>query len=67
MIAGVTIGRYSVIGAGSVVTKDVNDYSIYAGNPAKKIRQFETLDQIRKYFRSKQPLSGPITMQNNAE
>ena len=31
------IGKYSVIGAGSIVTKDVPDYEIWAGNPAKKI------------------------------
>ncbi len=32
------IGKWSVIGAGSVVTKDVPPYSIVAGNPAKIIR-----------------------------
>lgn len=31
------IGKYSVIGAGSVVTKNVLDYSIVLGNPAKVI------------------------------
>lgn len=35
---GVTIGRCSVIGAGSIVMEDVEPYSIYAGTPAKKIR-----------------------------
>ena len=35
IIAGVTIGEYAIIGAGSVVTKDVPDYSLVAGNPAK--------------------------------
>ncbi len=38
--AGVTVGKYSVIGAGSVVTKDIPPYSMVAGNPAKLIRQF---------------------------
>ena len=33
----VTIGEHAVIGAGSVVTKDVAPYTIVAGNPAKKI------------------------------
>ena len=37
ILAGVTVGKYSVVGAGSVVTHDVPDYCIYAGNPAKKI------------------------------
>ena len=31
------IGKHSVIGAGSVVTKNVPDYEMWAGNPAKKI------------------------------
>lgn len=38
ILPGVTIGTCSVIGAGSVVTSDVDSYSIYAGIPAKKIR-----------------------------
>jgi len=38
ILPGVTIGRCSIIGAGSVVTKNVEAYSIYAGIPAKKIR-----------------------------
>ncbi|MEO5594445.1 MAG: DapH/DapD/GlmU-related protein, partial [Chitinophagaceae bacterium] len=38
--AGVTVGMYCVIAAGSVVTKDVPDYSIAAGSPAKIIKQF---------------------------
>lgn len=36
--AGVTIGDGAVIGMGSVVTKDVGPYEIWAGNPAKYIR-----------------------------
>ncbi len=35
------IGKGAVIGAGSVVTKDVGNYEIVAGNPAKKISQRE--------------------------
>ena len=34
IIAGNTIGRYSLIGAGSVVTKPIPDYTLYYGNPA---------------------------------
>jgi Acetyltransferase (isoleucine patch superfamily) len=33
------VGRKCIIGAGSVVTKDVEDFSIVAGNPAKVIRK----------------------------
>jgi acetyltransferase-like isoleucine patch superfamily enzyme len=38
------IGAYSVVGAGSVVTKDVPDNVIVAGNPAKIIRELEPLE-----------------------
>jgi len=37
IICGVIIGRYSFIGAGAVVTKDVPDYALVVGNPAKQI------------------------------
>lgn len=39
--AGVTIGKHSVVAAGSVVTKDVPAYSVVAGNPAKVIKQYD--------------------------
>ena len=38
ILAGVTIGRGSVIAAGSVVTEDVPAYSVVAGVPAKVIK-----------------------------
>lgn len=38
ILAGVTIGERAIIGAGSVVTKDVPPGTIVAGNPAKVIR-----------------------------
>ena len=39
IVCGNTIGRYAFVGAGSVVTKDVPDYTLVYGNPAK-IRGF---------------------------
>ena len=39
---GVKIGNNVVIGAGSVVTKDIPDWSIAAGNPCRVIRYFDT-------------------------
>lgn len=38
ILAGVTIGRHSVIGAGSVVTRDIPDYAVAVGIPAKVIK-----------------------------
>ncbi|XCN72167.1 MAG: acyltransferase [Candidatus Electrothrix aestuarii] len=37
VLPGVTVGRKSVVGAGSVVTRDVPDFTIVAGNPAQEI------------------------------
>lgn len=37
IICGVTIGRYAMVGAGAVVTKDVPDYALVVGNPARRI------------------------------
>ena len=40
VVAGVTIGKHSIVAAGSVVTKNVPPYSIVAGNPAKLLKQY---------------------------
>lgn len=39
ILAGVRVGRGAVVAAGAVVTKDVEQYMIVAGNPAKPIRK----------------------------
>jgi acetyltransferase-like isoleucine patch superfamily enzyme len=48
ILPGVTIGRGAVVGAGSVVTKDVRAGTIVAGNPAKpiRLRQGEQIYQL---------------------
>ncbi len=38
ILPDVTIGRFAMIGAGSVVTKDVPDYALVVGAPAKLVR-----------------------------
>ncbi len=40
IVSGVTIGKHCVVAAGSVVTKDVPDYSVVGGNPARIIKQY---------------------------
>ena len=37
IIAGITIGKYAMVGAGAVVTKDVPDYALVVGNPARVV------------------------------
>jgi acetyltransferase-like isoleucine patch superfamily enzyme len=41
VVPGIEIGKHAIVGAGSVVTKDVPDYAVVVGNPAKQIK---TLD-----------------------
>jgi acetyltransferase-like isoleucine patch superfamily enzyme len=45
VLSGVRIGRHSVIGANSVVTRDVPPYSVAAGNPARIVKQYDPLQQ----------------------
>jgi len=42
ILCGLTIGRHALIGAGSVITKDVVDHAIVAGNPAQVIGDTRT-------------------------
>lgn len=37
IVCGVTIGRFAFVGAGAVVTKDVPDFALVVGNPARQI------------------------------
>ena len=46
ILPGVTIGKGSIIGAGSVVTKDIPKMTIAVGNPAKVIREITEEDKI---------------------
>jgi len=54
IVGGVTIGRFAVVGAGAVVTKDVPDHAIAAGNPARVVRRFENYDEMFKYMQARQ-------------
>lgn len=44
ILPGVTIGKNAVVGAGSVVTKSIEENAVVVGNPARKIRE-RTLHQ----------------------
>lgn len=45
IMGGVRIGDYCIVGAGSVVTKDVPDHTIVAGNPARVIKEGIEFDE----------------------
>lgn len=46
IVCGNTIGEYAMVAAGAVVTKDVGDYELVAGIPAKKIGRVDKLGNI---------------------
>lgn len=48
IMPGVNIGSNCVIGAGSVVTKDIPDWSVAAGNPCRVLRKIT--DEDKKYY-----------------
>ena len=52
ILGGITIGEYALIGAGSVITKDVPPYTLVYGNPAKimgKIDEMGVITEKIKY------------------
>jgi acetyltransferase-like isoleucine patch superfamily enzyme len=51
IIGGVTIGKNSVVAAGSVVIRDVPPDTLVAGNPAKVVRKLTAADKL-KYKRA---------------
>jgi acetyltransferase-like isoleucine patch superfamily enzyme len=46
VLAGVTIGKHSIVAAGSVVTKDVPPYSVAVGNPARVLKKYNAQTKI---------------------
>lgn len=50
IVPGVSIGEWAIVAAGSVVTKDVPDFAIVGGNPAKiiKYRDIESFLKLKK-------------------
>lgn len=41
ILCGVTVGEFAIVGAGSVVTRDIPANSVVAGNPARILREIE--------------------------
>lgn len=47
ILSGVTIGENSIVGAGAVVTKDIPDNCVAAGNPCKPVKFFDDIRKLR--------------------
>lgn len=47
IMGGVKIGDYCIVGSGAVVTKDVPDHTIVAGNPARVVKEGIDFDERR--------------------
>ena len=62
ILPGVCIGRHAIVGAGSVVTKDVPDHAVAVGNPAKVIKM---LDKEKNFRRTKKMEN--MKLNNNLE
>ena len=52
ILPGVKVGNHCIVAAGSVVTKDVPDNTIVAGNPAKVLQENVQLREFGKYMNS---------------
>lgn len=46
ILPGITIGDFCIVAAGSVVTKDIPDYTVVAGVPAKEVKKLDPADFI---------------------
>ena len=54
---GVTVGKYAIIGSNSVVTKDIPDYAVAVGVPAKVIKYLDPNKFSNKEKSLKRPLA----------
>jgi maltose O-acetyltransferase len=58
IVGGVKIGFGSVIGAGSVVTKDIPPHSLAVGNPCRVLRQITEEDSVELFLQRKREEKG---------
>ena len=56
IMKGVTVGKYAIVGANSVVTKDVQDYAVVVGVPAKVIKYLDPEKFSKRDKKSQRPL-----------
>jgi len=54
ILPGVTIGKGAIIGAGAIVSKDIPDYAIAVGNPAKVVK-YRNQDKFDELYNEPEP------------
>lgn len=54
ILPGVTIGKAAIVGAGAVVAKDVPDYAVVVGNPAKVVK-YRNADKVELLLKEGNP------------
>lgn len=63
VLKGVTIGRGAVVAAGSVVTKDVEPYTVVAGIPAQVVKRLPLYAAFRQNQEASKPNEAPIPVE----
>jgi len=51
LLPGVTIGKDSLVGAGSVVVKNIPPRTVVVGNPAKVVKRTDSLKCLKKFYK----------------
>lgn len=52
IVCGIRLGKHCLIGAGAVVTKDVEPYAVMVGNPARKIKTIDEKGEMKSIVRN---------------
>ncbi len=65
IVCGVTIGRYALIGSGSVITKDIPDYALVVGNPGSIIGWVDKKGNKLEFDKNGNSLCEKFSLKNN--
>ena len=65
ILAGKTVGRYALVGAGSVVTKNIKDFELWVGNPARHVGYVTKEGEILDFDLKSKKTGKQFTWKNN--
>ena len=65
ILCGITIGKYALIGAGAVVTKDIPDYALVVGNPGRIVDWVDKKGLKIKFDKYGNSICGKFLLKNN--